>query len=53
MATNNEIEFKQLLTENQYNVIHKTYFNEIEPFKQTNFYIDTPGFDLKDHKSAL
>ncbi|MEB6333587.1 CYTH domain-containing protein [Staphylococcus pseudoxylosus] len=53
MATNNEIEFKQLLTENQYNVIHKTYFNEIEPFKQTNFYIDTPDFDLKDHKSAL
>ncbi|MGW7928605.1 CYTH domain-containing protein [Staphylococcus xylosus] len=53
MATNNEIEFKQLLTEKQYNVIHKTYFNEIEPFKQTNFYIDTPDFDLKDHKSAL
>lgn len=53
MATNNEIEFKQLLTESQYNVIHKTYFNEIEPFKQTNFYIDTPDFDLKDHKSAL
>ncbi|MDO5660663.1 MAG: adenylate cyclase, partial [Staphylococcus xylosus] len=42
MATNNEIEFKQLLTEKKYNVIHKTYFNEIEPFKQTNFYIDTP-----------
>ncbi|MEY8619568.1 CYTH domain-containing protein [Staphylococcus xylosus] len=53
MTTNNEIEFKQLLTEKQYNVIHKTYFNEIEPFKQTNFYIDTPDFDLKDHKSAL
>ncbi|MBF0810599.1 CYTH domain-containing protein [Staphylococcus xylosus] len=53
MATNNEIEFKQLLTEKQYNVIHKTYFNEIEPFKQTNFYIDTPDFDLKNHKSAL
>jgi len=53
VATNNEIEFKQLLTEKQYNVIHKTYFNEIEPFKQTNFYIDTPDFDLKDHKSAL
>lgn len=53
MATNNEIEFKQLLTEKQYNVIHKTYFNEIELFKQTNFYIDTPDFDLKDHKSAL
>ncbi|MGW7861674.1 CYTH domain-containing protein [Staphylococcus xylosus] len=53
MATNNEIEFKQLLTEKQYNVIHKTYFNEIEPFKQTNFYIDTPDFDLKEHKSAL
>lgn len=53
MATNNEIEFKQLLTEKQYNVIHKTYFNEIEPFKQSNFYIDTPDFDLKDHKSAL
>lgn len=53
MATNNEIEFKQLLTEKQYNVIHKTYFNEIESFKQTNFYIDTPDFDLKDHKSAL
>lgn len=53
MATNNEIEFKQLLTEAQYNAVHKIYFREIEPFKQTNYYIDTPDFDLKNHKSAL
>ncbi|MGW7988267.1 CYTH domain-containing protein [Staphylococcus shinii] len=53
MATNNEIEFKQLLTEAQYNAIHKIYFREIESFKQTNYYIDTPDFDLKNHKSAL
>ncbi|SCS53100.1 CYTH domain-containing protein [Staphylococcus caeli] len=53
MATNNEIEFKQLLTQSQYQAIYKMYFQEMNPFSQTNYYIDTPQFDLKAHQSAL
>ncbi|PHK49847.1 CYTH domain-containing protein [Staphylococcus edaphicus] len=53
MATNNEIEFKQLLTQSQYQSIYTTYFQDIETFKQINYYIDTPHFDLKAHHSAL
>lgn len=53
MATNNEIEFKQLLTQSQYQSIYKTYFQDVGTFSQTNYYIDTPQFDLKAHQSAL
>ncbi|MCG7339389.1 CYTH domain-containing protein [Staphylococcus sp. ACRSN] len=53
MSTNNEIEFKQLLSQTQYHKIDDTYFKEVEHFRQTNYYIDTPNFDLKAHKSAL
>jgi glutathione S-transferase len=53
MATNNEIEFKQLLTTQQYNQFSQHYFPNKEPFTQTNYYIDTPDFQLKSHKSAL
>ncbi|NWK84398.1 CYTH domain-containing protein [Staphylococcus sp. GSSP0090] len=53
MATNNEIEFKQLLTQSQYQSIYQTYFQNINMFSQTNYYIDTPQFDLKAHHSAL
>ena len=53
MATNNEIEFKQLLTQSQYQSIYKTYFQDVGTFSQTNYYIYTPQFDLKAHQSAL
>lgn len=53
MATNNEIEFKQLLSEDDYQAIYNTYFLNIKPFSQTNYYIDTLNFDLKSHQSAL
>ncbi|PTE42028.1 adenylate cyclase [Staphylococcus equorum] len=53
MATNNEIEFKQLLSQTQYQSIYNKYFPEMQPFSQTNYYIDTEQFDLRSHKSAL
>ncbi|AYX89441.1 CYTH domain-containing protein [Staphylococcus cohnii] len=53
MATNNEIEFKQLLSKDHYQAIYDTYFLDTKPFSQTNYYIDTPNFDLKSHHSAL
>lgn len=53
VATNNEIEFKQLLSQSQYQSIYNKYFPEMQPFSQTNYYIDTDQFDLRSHKSAL
>ena len=53
MATNNEIEFKQILTKDLYGKIFNTYFKNEKPFSQTNYYIDTKGFKLRDHRSAL
>lgn len=53
LATNNEIEFKQLLSEVQYQAIYTAYFHGNHPFTQTNYYIDTSQFDLRNHKSAL
>lgn len=53
MATNNEIEFKQLLSQSQYQSIYNKYFPEMQPFSQTNYYIDTEQFDLRSHKSAF
>ena len=53
MATNNEIEFKQLLSKDVYDKFKYTFFEDKEPFIQINNYIDTPNFTLRDHKSAL
>lgn len=53
MATNNEIEFKQLLTATQYDNLKRIYFNQDTPFSQTNHYIDTLDFQLKAQRSAL
>lgn len=53
VPTNNEIEFKQLLSQSQYQSIYNKYFPEMQPFSQTNYYIDTEQFDLRSHKSAL
>ncbi|ANZ33786.1 CYTH domain-containing protein [Staphylococcus carnosus] len=53
MAINQEIEYKQLLSEDQYNEIKKAFFSGQKPFTQTNFYIDTPNFELAEQLMAL
>ncbi|MCU5745994.1 CYTH domain-containing protein [Staphylococcus sp. SQ8-PEA] len=53
MATNNEIEFKQLLSEEQYSQLKNDHFKHTPAFTQTNYYIDTPDFTLKHHLCAL
>lgn len=53
MSTNNEIEFKQILDQDTYSKIYEHYFKNQSPFKQTNFYIDTENFKLKQHHAAL
>ena len=53
MSTNNEIEFKQILDQDTYSKIYELYFKNQSPFKQTNFYIDTENFKLKQHQAAL
>ena len=53
MSMNNEIEFKQILGQDTYSKIYELYFKNQSPFKQTNFYIDTENFKLKQHQAAL
>ncbi|KIX90545.1 adenylate cyclase [Staphylococcus microti] len=53
MAIEREIEFKQLLDQQTYNDMKQTYFPNSEPFTQTNYYIDTPDFQIMQHKMAL
>ena len=53
MSMNNEIEFKQILDQDTYSKIYELYFKNQSPFKQTNFYIDTENFKLKQHQAAL
>lgn len=53
MATNHEIEFKQMIAASIYNKLQEKYFKDSVLFKQVNYYIDTPDFKLKEHCSAL
>ncbi|UXR78886.1 MULTISPECIES: CYTH domain-containing protein [unclassified Staphylococcus] len=53
MAIEQEIEFKQLLDKNTYITMKTAYFSDTQPFSQTNYYIDTPDFQLMSHKMAL
>ncbi len=53
MATNHEIEFKQMITASIYNKLQEKYFKDKMYYKQVNYYIDTPDFKLKEHRSAL
>lgn len=48
-----EIEFKNLLTIDEYKLIKQYYFKQSEPFKQTNYYIDTPNHEIISNKMAL
>lgn len=53
MAINQEIEYKQLLTRDEYDALRNEYFNTLKPFTQKNHYIDTPDFALAEHLMAL
>lgn len=53
MAIEREIEFKQLLDERTYNDMKSNYFPNSNPFTQINYYIDTPDFQIMQHKMAL
>lgn len=52
-SVNLEIEFKNMLTYEQYDALKKEYFNDDMPFTQTNFYMDTDDFRLKRNRVAL
>ncbi|GGI38825.1 CYTH domain-containing protein [Mammaliicoccus stepanovicii] len=53
MAEELEIEFKNLLTHDEYFSIKQYYFKQKAPFKQTNYYIDTYNQDIISKKMAL
>ncbi|HHJ7886985.1 TPA: CYTH domain-containing protein, partial [Streptococcus pyogenes] len=50
--TNLEIEYKTLLTKNEYNRL-LSQMKHVTPVTQTNYYIDTKAFDLKANKMSL
>lgn len=50
--TNLEIEYKTLLTKDEFNRL-LAKMSHINPVTQTNYYIDTPNFDLKGNKMSL
>lgn len=47
-----EIEYKTLLTESEFKHL-SSEFSGISPIKQTNYYIDTPTFNLRKHRYSL
>lgn len=55
MSTNVEIESKALVTEEEYLKILNYYLPlaETKPYIQTNYYIDTPDFELRKNGSGL
>jgi uncharacterized protein YjbK len=54
MSETIEIEFKNMLTRSEYEILLKTFkITETQIFSQENHYFDTPEFALKDKGSAL
>lgn len=53
MSQEVEIEFKNLLTTQEYNQLAEVLFSQAETIEQTNYYFETPSFDLKGNHSAL
>lgn len=53
MAQEIEIEFKSMLTENEFNLLHRQLPFPKQPVVQTNYYFETEQFALKNHQSAL
>ncbi|EGJ26653.1 CYTH domain-containing protein [Streptococcus porcinus] len=50
--SNLEIEYKTLLTKKEYQRLLEQ-MSHVPPVVQTNYYIDTPNFDLKAHRMSL
>ncbi|WP_143120429.1 CYTH domain-containing protein, partial [Staphylococcus aureus] len=53
MATNDELEFIQMITASIYYKFQENYYKDIVLFNQVNYYFDSPDFKLKEHFSAL
>lgn len=54
MSQEIEIEFKNLLTEEEYEaLVHALAFSTEDRFTQTNYYFETDQFDLRDKLAAL
>lgn len=54
MSKELEIEFRNMLTENEYfKLIEDFHIIEDDFFEQTNYYLDTPSFSLKEKQVAL
>ncbi len=54
MSQNLEIEFKNMLTKEEYQrLIQYFHIPETQFFTQENYYFDTPDFQLKEHSAAL
>jgi uncharacterized protein YjbK len=54
VSQNIEIEFKNMLTEEEFHQLKTHFLLDSGNFKkQVNHYFDTPSFSLKDHHSAL
>lgn len=47
-----EIEYKTLLTKAEYLQLQKE-FSDVIPHEQTNYYIDTPNFEIKGNRMSL
>lgn len=53
MSKELEIEFKNMLTKEEYQQLVKKYFPDSSPFSQTNCYFDTPNSLLKEKHMGL
>lgn len=53
MSKELEIEYKNMLTLNSYHQLMKQYGGDISPFKQSNYYFDTPNAILKEKGMGL
>lgn len=48
-----EIEFKNMLSGQEYGRLEEKYFSSQKPVVQTNFYIDTPDLDMRKNRILL
>lgn len=48
-----EIEFKNLLSEADYNMLYEAYFKDSDVIRQTNYYIDTESLSLRKNTLLL
>lgn len=53
MYEEKEIEYKAILTKEQFKKLQSLYPFPKNPIKQTNYYFETNQFDLKNHHAAL